>query len=92
MCPRSLLFDTALTCGFVSYRYWKLNPGQDETDYRESPQDPVNVIRSRSLASSRGSRELNREGKRHPRRHEGNGAMNGTGAIGDGYRPNDSAV
>ena len=31
--------------GLHSYRYWTLNPGQEDTDPKLSPRDPVSAIR-----------------------------------------------
>ncbi|KAI0710173.1 aquaporin-like protein [Earliella scabrosa] len=44
-------------------KYWRLNPGQDTVDYRESPEDPVRqVLAVRNSISSRRSRSRSRDG------------------------------
>ncbi|OCH94811.1 aquaporin-like protein [Obba rivulosa] len=55
-----------LGAGFYSilkhYRYWRLNPGQDTTDHRASPPDPVDNVKSVARHSgSKGSRGIGRQ-------------------------------
>lgn len=39
----------------LSYRYWRLNPGQDTIDFRASPPDPVDNVKN-TVARRSGSR------------------------------------
>ncbi|KAI0247033.1 aquaporin-like protein [Lactifluus subvellereus] len=49
------LLATALYISFKRYRYWTLNPGQDATEPKLSPRDPVSVIRAEDRAMNSNS-------------------------------------
>ncbi|KAI0368623.1 aquaporin-like protein [Pilatotrama ljubarskyi] len=86
-------------------KYWRFNPGQDTVDFRESPGDPVNHVKSavrRSISSASrsgrsGSRSDNEEGAQANQFNEKPRAPHERGDVADGEpargrRPNDSAV
>ncbi|KAI0714287.1 aquaporin-like protein [Cerioporus squamosus] len=83
-------------------RYWKLNPGQDTIDHRESPPDPVRRVRT--SISSRRSRSRSMDGanggaptaqfalEKPVAPNESVHPTNGAADIARGRRPNDSPV
>lgn len=80
---------------FGSYRYWKLNPGQDEIMPEQSPVDPVQKLKQvNSQASRRGSRGSQAQSPRTAQDGARPGAMDGEAGSGNGgvLRPNDSSV
>ncbi|TFK94055.1 aquaporin-like protein [Polyporus arcularius HHB13444] len=83
-------------------RYWKLNPGQDTMDHRESPIDPVRRVRtsvSSMRSRSRSMDDSNRDAttsqfvsEKPVAPDQGGHPSNGAADSAGGRRPNDSPV
>ncbi|KAI0749308.1 aquaporin-like protein [Daedaleopsis nitida] len=80
-------------------KYWRLNPGQDTMDYRESPRDPVQNARTavrNSISSSRRSVDGTNGGTNQytekPIAPNATAAQADAGSSGRPRAPNDSAV
>lgn len=89
-------------------KYWRLNPGQESVDPRDSPENPVTHIKStvrRSISSASRGRSRSMDAGAggsgqfsekpvapHENGSVGGGALDGEPSRGRLLRPNDSAV
>lgn len=88
-----MLNDFVYAC-VTSYEYWRLNPGQDDTDMSQSPPDPIKVATRRRFESTSTATDADAEfqGAANGEKQNGSAALHDeTVAIG-GARPNDSVV
>jgi len=73
------------------FQYYRLNPGQDTMDHRNSPKDPISSVINRTKSRSSATNDLSpvREKRNGSRDQATNGEMSSSGA---GTRLNDSPV